>query len=121
MIEFTIPYPPKFAQKYGLNTYYAGVHWTTRQKRADAWHLTVLLAMHDQHINRRIFKRPVKITFYWDDRLDIDNHAVAAKMTVDALKGYLLEDDSKKHLKAVEHRFWNGGMIKIEIREADSQ
>lgn len=117
MITFMIPYPPKFTHEYGLNPYYSGLHWSIRKRRADAWHWTVRAALQEHGIRPKIFKKPVKITFYWDDRLDIDNHAIAGKMTVDALKGYLLEDDSKKHLRAVEHQFWNGGYIKVEIEE----
>ena len=120
-VEFRIPYPPNFSREYGLNAYYAGLHWSVRKRRADAWHWIVRAALQEYGIPFGIFTRPVKITFYWDDRLDIDNHAIAAKCTVDALKGYLLQDDSRKYLRAVEHRFWDRGSIGVEITEENQQ
>lgn len=118
MIWFTIDYPKAFAKEYGLNAYYAGLHWSARKKRADAWLWRVRAALREQDIRPRLFEKPVKITFCWDDRLDIDNHAIAGKMTVDALKGYLLREDSRKYVRAVEHRFWDRRCIGVEIEEA---
>lgn len=118
MIRFTIDYPKNFAREYGLNAYYAGLHWSVRKKRADAWHWMVRAALKSQGIRPRIFQKPVRITFFWDDRLDIDNHAIAAKCTVDALKGILIEDDSRRYVRAVEHWFWDRRCIGVEIEEA---
>ena len=70
-----------------------------------------------QKIRKRPLKCPVEVWFWWDDRLDIDNHALMGKMTVDALKGWLIEDDNKKYFAAVHHGFWDEGKIGVEIRE----
>ena len=121
MIRFTIDYPKAFAKEYGLNAYYAGLHWSVRKKRADAWHWMVRAALKSQGIRPRIFQKPVKITFWWDDRLDIDNHAIAAKCTVDALKGCLLADDSRRYVRAVEHRFWDRRCLGVEIEEISKE
>ena len=117
MIRFTIDYPKAFAKEYGLNAYYAGLHWAVREQRADAWHRRVHAALRDESIRPRLFRKPVRITFFWDDRLDIDNHAIAAKCTVDALRGYLLENDSRRYVRAVGHRFWDRRCIGVEIEE----
>lgn len=121
MIQFTIPYPrdrKRFTREYGLNAYYAGVHWSVRKKRAEAWHWEVRAALQQAKIPKKFFKKPVEISFFWDDRMDIDNHAFIAKCTVDALKGYLLEDDDRRHFAAVTHEFWDGGCIGVLIKEA---
>lgn len=120
MIRFTIPYPKnraRFTKEYGLNAYYAGVHWSVRKKRADAWHWIVRQELQQQKIRRELFAHPVVISFFWDDRMDIDNHAFIAKCTVDALKGYLLQDDSRAYVKEVRHAFWEQGMIGVQIEE----
>ena len=57
------------------------------------------------------------ITFKWNDRLDIDNHAVMGKMIVDALKGRLIEDDSRRWLKGIAHYFHDEDFISVEIHE----
>ena len=78
-------------------------------------------ALKEQNIRPRVFQKPVRITFWWDDRLDIDNHAIAAKCTVDALKGCLLADDSRRYVRAVEHRFWDKKCIGVEIEEISKE
>ena len=118
-IEFAIPYPRGFTKNYGLNAYYSGMHWAVRKQRADYWHSIVRAAMIEQRVPRKLLYKPVKITFCWDDRLDIDNHAIAGKMTVDAMKGYLLQEDSRRYVRAVEHRYWDRKCIGVEIEEAD--
>ena len=120
MIQFTIPYPrdrKRFTREYGLNAYYAGVHWSVRKKRAEAWHWKVRAALQQAKIPKKLFKKPVEISFFWDDRMDIANHAFIAKCTVAALKGYLLEDDDRRHFAAVTHEFWDGGCIGVLIKE----
>lgn len=127
MIEFTIQYPHTkkqrtgFFKRYGLNSIYAGKHWTQRKADADAWHWSVVHELQRQGIPRRMLCAPVEIVFWWDDRLDIDNHALMGKLTVDALKGYLLQNDSRKYYKRVAHNFWDGGCIKVQIMEIGEQ
>ena len=112
MIKFTIPYPPTkkgksvFCKRFGLNAYYAGKHWSARKRDAEELHWMTRSAM-----------RPVDVTFLWDDRLDIDNHAVLGKAIVDGMKGYILQDDNRRYVRRVCHEFWDGGEIQVEVRE----
>lgn len=116
-----IPYPntkkgkSAFCSRYGLNAYYAGKHWATRKKDAEELHQLLRICLKQQHIPQRIYDSPVHITFHWNDNMDIDNHAVLGKAFVDALKGYLMQDDNRKHFVGVSHLFWDGDTIKIDI------
>lgn len=129
MIEFYIPYPDikgtrtsgKKKQKrtlgntYGLNAYYAGKHYMERAKDAEFWHLWTLKWLREQRIPKQLYTKPVKITFWWDDKLDVDNHAVMEKFIVDALKGYLIVDDSRKYVAGKLSFFGVDKIIKIQI------
>lgn len=123
--KFRIPYPAskaeqkRWTKEYGMNAYYAGKHWSVRKKDADFWHWLTALNMNQQNVRRTPFKRPVIITLRWNDRLDIDNHAVIGKMIVDALKGRVIEDDNRKFLKGVFHLFHDEDYISVEIREVE--
>ena len=121
--KFRIPYPKskagqkQWSKEYGMNAYYAGKHWSLRKRDADFWHMLVRHCMDDQDVRRVPFKRPVVITFHWNDRLDIDNHAIMGKMIVDAMKGRVIEEDSRRWLKGVCHYFHDEDFIGVEIRE----
>lgn len=123
MIRFTIPYPPTkkgksaFCKRFGLNAYYAGKHWSARKRDAEELHWMTRSAMRRAGIRQRMLQRPVEITFRWDDRLDIDNHAVLGKAIVDGMKGYILQDDNRRYVRRVCHEFWDGGEIQVEVRE----
>lgn len=125
MMTFTIQYPPgkhqksDFCRRFGLNAYYSGKPWPVRKKDANELHLMALAAMRKEKIPQKPFECPVRIKFFWDDGLDVDNHAVLGKCFVDAMKGYILHDDRRKWLKTVSHEMWNGGCIKVEISEVD--
>lgn len=119
-MEFTMMYPkamPRFCKRFGLNAYYAGKHWAMRKADADEMHATVHAELYRQHIPKSIFQHPVKITFYWNDRLDVDNHAVLEKYVIDALKGWLLQDDSRKFLRERDTRFHDAPYIRVVIEE----
>lgn len=115
-MKFTITYPKKISE-YGLNAIYAGKHWSKRKKDGEYWHWLVMSELSRQRIRRKIFKNPVKIVMYWNDRMDIDNHAYMGKMIVDSLKGHLIVDDTRKYFKGVSHEFWDGKEILVEIKE----
>lgn len=124
MIRFTIPYPPTkkdkamFCRRFGLNAYYAGKSWPVRKRDAEELHLLTRSAMKKAGIEEEILSAPVSIRFFWDDGLDIDNHAVIGKCVVDAMRGYILKDDKRKYLRQVTHAFWDRGEIGVEIEEA---
>jgi Holliday junction resolvase RusA-like endonuclease len=120
---FDIPYPltkkgkSAWAGRFGLNAYYAGKHWAARKKDAEELHQICRLSMKKAGIKPTIYKRPVKIMFLWDDGLDIDNHAVMGKAFVDAMKGYVLKDDSRRYVVGVAHEFWDGEAIRVIVEE----
>ena len=121
--KFRISYPKskagqkQWAKDFGMNAYYAGKHWSVRKRDAEFWHRLVRIHMDDQDVRRVPFKRSVIIVFHWNDRLDIDNHAVMGKMIVDAMKGRVIEDDSRKYVKGVCHYFHDEDFIGVEIKE----
>lgn len=122
-VQFTLPYPPnpakrrEWAKRYSLNAYWAGKHWSQRKQDADFWHGLVTAQMAHQKVPRKLFARAVKITFSWNDRLDIDNHAAMAKLIVDAMKGWLLQNDSRRWYAGCEHKFHDRDYILVEVEE----
>lgn len=121
MISFEIPYPPTkkgksaWNKRFGLNAYYAGKHWTARKRDAEELHTLAMVCMKRGHIREKQVSSPVEIRFYWDDALDVDNHAAMGKAFVDAMKGYLLPDDNRQWFQKVSHEFWDGDCIRVEI------
>ena len=122
-MRFRIPYPDskagkaQWAKEYGFNAYYAGKHWARRKRDAEYWHTLVRSELRKQGIKPRCFKGPVIISFWWNDRLDIDNHAAMGKMIVDAIKGVLIEDDSRRYVRGVGHLFHDESYILVEVAE----
>ena len=125
VIAFEIPYPATkrgkaaWNKRFGLNAYYAGKHWSQRKKDAEELHELAHCAMRKAGITKRLINHPVKVTFFWNDNLDIDNHGALGKALVDAMKGYILPDDNPEWFRAVEHKFWSGDTIRVEIEEAE--
>lgn len=122
-IAFDIPYPPTkkgkaaWNKRYGLNSYYAGKHWAQRKKDAEDLHTLAVLCMKKAHIRRQMVRSSVEVRFYWNDGLDVDNHAALGKAFVDAMKGYLLPDDNRQWFHRVTHEFWDGDTIRVEVKE----
>jgi len=117
MITFTIPYGCDFTLKYGMNALYAGIHWTKRSQNAKYWHELVYASLKRAKVPQKVFTKPVQITFVWNTRMDIDNHAYMGKMIMDGLKGYLIADDSRKYVKAVIHQFGITDDIQVIVEE----
>lgn len=121
--SFIIPYPKapagkkQWSKRYGLNSIYAGKHWALRKQDADYWHTITRAAMNNCNVRRRPFEKPVVITFFWNDRLDCSNHAYMAKLIEDAMKGRIIQDDSRRWVQGIEHYFHNEDYIKIIVKE----
>ena len=49
-----------------------------------------------------MFDKPVKIRFWFNSRLDVDNNSILVKFIIDSLKGWIIEDDSKKYVRSIE-------------------
>lgn len=121
-VEFRIPYPKnksQFCKEFGLNRYWAGAHWSVRKRNADAMHDTVAVVLTNAHIKRNTFGKPVKITFWHNDRLDIDNHAVIEKLIVDSIRGWLLDNDDKRFYREKVSRFHGEDYIRVRIEVFD--
>lgn len=117
--SFTIPYHNRkqWAHDYGLNKYWAGTHWSKRKQDAEYWHNLVRAEMNAQKVRRYPFENPVIITMYFNDRLDSINHAAVFKMVEDALKGRVINDDSRRCVRGSEIYFHEENYIRVVIRE----
>ena len=115
MIRFVIDF--KVTGEYGMNKLYAGVHWTVRKRQADFVHGLVQSTLYVNKVPRKLFKKPVRVTISYNSRLDIDNHSYLSKLIIDGLKGYLIEDDTKKYLTELNQKFWKEDGILVEVEE----
>ena len=116
MIEFVVPI--KVTGELGLNRLYStNKHWAKRRQEACAVHDAVKNALISQGVAKSIIKNPVLIDIAYNSRLDIDNHGYIAKLLIDGLKGYLLEDDNSKFVKKLIQSYYTGNGIKIKICE----
>jgi hypothetical protein len=121
--HFIIPYPKtkegkkQWNSRYGLNAYYAGKHWSKRREDAEYWHRIVREQIRLQHVRTVPFDKPVEIHFYWNDKLDLSNHAVMAKMIEDAIKGILIRDDSRAYVAGICHHWHDKDVIGVGIKE----
>lgn len=122
-MRFEISYPPTkkgkaaWNKRFGLNAYYSGKHWSQRKKDAEELHMICRAAMHRAGIKKQILKNPVELTFLFDDNLDCSNHAVLVKAIEDAMKGWIIEDDSRRYVKSIAVKFHNAGCIRVIVRE----
>lgn len=114
MIQFVIPL--KVTGKYGLNKIYAGVHWSVRKRQAEEIHKLVVLALRAEGIKRKPHEKPVSISILYNTRMDIDNHGYLTKLIIDGLKGYLIQDDSKRYVRGITQGFWEGDGVLVEVR-----
>lgn len=109
--------PLKVNSKLSLNSIYSNNHWSVRKRQAEYIHNTVRMELLIRKVQRKIFKNPVRINFYWNSMLDLDNHGYLAKLIIDGLKEYLIHDDTKKYIQEIHHSYWLGKGVKIEISE----
>lgn len=125
MIVFDIPYPPTakgkaaWNRRYGLNAYYAGKHWSERKRDADELHRITQLCMRRARIRKQPLETPVELRFLFNDRLDCSNHAVIVKAVEDAMKGWIIRDDSRRYVRRIVTEFWDGDCIRVAVRELD--
>ena len=123
MIRFDIQYPKGGkartigTRRFGLNAYYTGKSWPERKKDAEELHMIARAAMHKAGIKQEIIQGPVALTFYFDDGLDCSNHAMLVKAIEDAMKGYIIKDDSRKYVQSITMKFHDGDCIRVEVEE----
>lgn len=104
---------------YSLNKIYAGRHPRVRMQDANYWYALVRCELQKQKIPKKVFEGPVKITFGWPGRLDLDNYAYVRKMIIDALKGWVLEDDGQKFVAELSESLIKGDEITVRVEEAE--
>ena len=82
------------------NEFYSAGHWRKRQQYAKYVH--DLVRYHKPRVIEKLsYPVSIKMTVYFDKRpLDADN--ICAKIFIDGLKGWLLEDDNPKYVLSVE-------------------
>ena len=120
-----IPYPKTDAgkkewnKKYGLNAYYSGKHHSKRTEDARFWHALTVAAMSRRNIRKRPFDKPVHITYYFNDRMDVSNHSMMAKMIEDGLRKRLIHDDSQKWVKGMTILMHDEDCIKVVVEEIE--
>lgn len=125
MISFKIDYPKtpegkrEWNKRYGLNAYYSGKHHAVRMKDARYWHDLTAVYLAKANVRKEPFNNPVCVKFYWNDNLDLDNHAIMGKMILDALKGRLIHDDSRRWVKSIEHAWHDEDFIEIYLSEVE--
>lgn len=107
----------KVDRNLSLNKLYSNCHWAKRKKDADSIHELVKYSLIEQGVKPVLFVRPVELTFMFNTRLDISNTAYAAKLIEDGLKGLLLQDDSKKHVRAIHSYYWDNEGILVTVKE----
>ncbi|MGI6361471.1 MAG: hypothetical protein ACOX05_04105 [Bacillota bacterium] len=120
MIEFKIPYPPDktaWNKSFSLNAIYSGKHWSKRKGDKDYWYVITRNALSAGKVPRKMFDKPVRITFSWNDGLDIDNHAYMGKMITDGMKGWVIRQDSPKWFVEVTHKFHDKDWVLVGIEE----
>lgn len=114
-VTITLDYPPNVGD-YSDNKYYSGKHWNKRRADADYWHDRL---QYEAPWNRPPLKSPVKLTFYWNDRVDLSNHGMLAKMIEDGIKHRIIQDDSRRHVAEIVHKWHDEKFIKIVIEEVE--
>ena len=120
-----IDYPKTAAGKkqwnklYGTNAYWAGKHHAKRTEDARYWHSLTWAAMAAARTRKRPFDKPAVITFRWNDNLDLDNHSMMAKMIVDGLKQRVIQDDTRRWVKGIEHYWHDKPYIEIIVQEIE--
>lgn len=124
VVAFEIPYPATakgkaaWNRRFGLNAYYAGKCWQQRKRDAEELHQLAEVCMRRAKLRKQPFDRPVELRFLFDDRLDCSNHAVIVKAVEDAMKGWLIKDDSREYVRKIEVGFHDAGCIRVEVWEA---
>ena len=81
------------------NKLYSSPHWAIRKRFADDAHSEV--RMETIGLNLKLIKKPIDITVIAHLRRRIDPDNICSKILIDALKGFVITDDSAKYVKSV--------------------
>ena len=95
------------------NTYYAGSHWSIRDKEAKRVHALVRAAL-DPELEPFTGRVSIQITAYVKNKpMDCDN--LAGKLYVDGLKGWVIDDDTPDYIESVTTRVEIDPLPRLEI------
>lgn len=108
---------------WGMNSVYAGKHWSARKQQASQVHLMVRAAIRKQCRNAKPAERPVTVSIWYNSRLDIDNHGYLAKLIIDGMKGVLIQDDDRRYVRELHQYFHEKDkrLIFVEVDEIDGE
>ena len=115
MTEFYIDY--KVTAKDSTNKFYAGVHWSERKQYVDMMHLIVTSALIKQRIPKKPYSKPVRISFWWTGKLDLDNYGFIRKTIIDALKGWVIVDDDGRYVRGLQEQYSTTPLITVRVEE----
>lgn len=110
-----LAYPQNIGQ-YSTNKYYEGKHHAVRSRDKDFWHWLVAAELIKAGIPKQPYEGPVELSFSFDDRLDCSNHSIIAKIIEDALKGWVIQDDSRRYVKRIIYEFNDQKKMVVEVR-----
>ena len=100
-----------------MNAYWAGKHWSKRKDDARFWHSMVQAELYQMHVSKEPTRKPVRISFWWNDGLDLNNHSAISKMVIDSMVNWVIEDDSRPY-HVEEHHYWHDqDYILVEVDE----
>lgn len=117
-LEFKIPI--EIDSNISLNLIYSGVHWKKRREKAKKIHSLVKIQLKKQKIEKKICENPVVIEIIYNSNLDIDNHGYLAKLIIDGMKDYLIQEDNKKYVAALLQGFQEEPGITVRMHELAS-
>lgn len=119
-IEFTVPYPVRksaWTKRYGFNAYWAGKNHHVRAADARDLEELVRLCLRQQVFRFGCLKSRYRFPSGTTPAWDVDNHAAIEKMTVDALKGWLLRDDDRRHYREKHSFFHDENYMRVVISD----
>ena len=119
-IEFTVPYPARksaWTKRYGFNAYWAGKKPCVRSADARDLETFVRLCLRQQGVPVRLCEKPGSISFWHNTRMEVDNQSAIEKMTVDAIKGWLLRNDDRRHYREKHSFFHDENYMRVVISD----
>lgn len=85
------------------NKFYSGMHWAERNEVRDDMRWLVRSCIHPDDIVIPEGRVDITITVYFRHHpQDPDN--ICSKLMIDSIKGYLIEDDTREHIRTVATR-----------------
>lgn len=95
------------------NRLYSQRHWSKRKALVDEVHLLTRAAI---PVDVQMYEQPVAITVTAFSRgVPIDADNVAAKLYIDTLKGWLIQDDDRRFVREVTTRSMRDNDPRVEI------